>query len=522
MPFINSAVKVTCLLLPSLANGLTVKKINMRTQFNYFGIACFILSLFANLWTNNGEARTSAYKSQEMTSNIFSSSIIAPSVSDNEQVLDGTLQQVVISGNVFLDENYNRIRDNGESGIANANVIIRGPLGFTYYGLTDVNGYFSVTGPEGFYDEIGVAPQDGGPFCWNGFGYYIGLGYAFEVLGNVNLNFAFFPGEDLDNDLRCDYRDCKDNNPDILAPGDLCDDGDFLTTNDLWTEDCKCEGVPLYCEATTQQPSTIKLKNVYVNGVKAKKNKPVVLSSGAVNMSYYGTYPRADFGPISGAVYVDNNGDGSFDQTVLTFFEPSPDPLGPNAGEVFVSGSFNIPLTGEGLMRVVLKKGIQTAEPCGDQGDADIIDVLFAPEVNAAASASSPHTGIAEYFPKERSNFGGRSYYRLKSINEKGRFIYSYFQPLPPSHNDGLLKVYPNPAKDEINIQIREYQGLDGYLRIINAQGWLVHEQFVEKLPTDLVTIKTSNFPAGVYFVNWYVDGKKPVSQKLLILNSSK
>lgn len=82
------------------------------------------------------------------------------------------LLSVTVSGNVFLDENYNGLRDAGEPGLAGANVIVRGPGGYTYNSITDVNGRFSFTGPEGFYQEIGVAPMaSDGPFCWNGFGY---------------------------------------------------------------------------------------------------------------------------------------------------------------------------------------------------------------------------------------------------------------------------------------------------------------------------------------------------------------
>jgi len=492
----------------------------MRAQFNYSWFVFGVFFLLINLVVDRGGATTLHDNSQEIALGILPSSMVVYPMVDYASVPEEPLQQITITGNVFLDENHNWTRDNGESGIANANVIIRGPFNFTYNTLTNASGYFSVTGPEGFYDEIGVAPQDGGPFCWNGFGYYIGLGYAFEVLGNVNLNFAFLPGEDLDNDLRCDYRDCKDNNPGILAPGDLCDDGDFMTTNDLWTETCKCEGVPLYCDITTQQPSSIKIKNVYINGAKVKKNKPVVLSSGSVNMSYYGTYPGSDFGPISGAVYVDNDGDGSFDQTVLTFFEPSPDPLGPNAGEVFVSGSFSIPITGDGLMRVVLKKGAQTDEPCGDQGDADMMDILFTPTDGNMALVSPPNSSTVEFFPEERSNFGGQSYYRLKSINEKGGFVYSYFQPLSDAPDNSELGIFPNPAKDEINIQLREYQGQVGVLRIYNAHGSVVYEQLFEDISFEPVIVNTSHLAAGIYVATWQVERKKLVSQKFFIVNS--
>lgn len=115
---------------------------------------------------------------------------------------------VIISGDVFLDENFNGIRDIFESGIEGANVVVRGPEGFYFNVLTGADGYFSTTGPAGFYDEIGVgAPQDCQTYCRDGSGNYIGLGYTFEVTDDVNLRFAFEPGKDIDGDRSCDPED---------------------------------------------------------------------------------------------------------------------------------------------------------------------------------------------------------------------------------------------------------------------------------------------------------------------------
>ena len=93
--------------------------------------------------------------------------------------------------------------------------------------------------------------------------------YSFEILGycrqaNSPVGFAVWDvdeikvkgcaelidpcgpfGGDMDGDGVCADDDCDDNNPNISNPGDMCDDGDANTTNDVIQADCTCSGTPV-------------------------------------------------------------------------------------------------------------------------------------------------------------------------------------------------------------------------------------------------------------------------------------
>ena len=57
-----------------------------------------------------------------------------------------------------------------------------------------------------------------------------------------------FNGGDADGDGFCADIDCDDNDPAIRQAGDVCDDGDSMTTNDLIQADCSCAGtIPNAC-----------------------------------------------------------------------------------------------------------------------------------------------------------------------------------------------------------------------------------------------------------------------------------
>lgn len=63
--------------------------------------------------------------------------------------------------------------------------------------------------------------------------------------------------------------------------------------------------------------------------------------------------------------------------------------------------------------------------------------------------------------------------------------------------NENLVRVFPNPAKDYLNITIDpNIQGKE--LRIISIEGQLVHHQILD---TTSVTIPTNNFENGIYTV---------------------
>lgn len=82
-----------------------------------------------------------------------------------------------------------------------------------------------------------------------------------------------------------------------------------------------------------------------------------------------------------------------------------------------------------------------------------------------------------------------------------------------PSVNNSLLSVYPNPAKDQINIDLSSMNTSDASVKIMNANGTLVYEA---KTSNSNETINTSSFNKGIYLVQ--VSAGNNVSNKKIVI----
>ncbi|HIK68165.1 MAG TPA: T9SS type A sorting domain-containing protein [Flavobacteriales bacterium] len=67
-----------------------------------------------------------------------------------------------------------------------------------------------------------------------------------------------------------------------------------------------------------------------------------------------------------------------------------------------------------------------------------------------------------------------------------------------PNHMK-VLKVYPNPSNDYINIEFENYDVLSNYIYIINSLGSEVKRVYQTG---DIVRINVSDLPSGIYFIN--------------------
>ncbi|MFW6096010.1 MAG: T9SS type A sorting domain-containing protein, partial [Bacteroidota bacterium] len=78
------------------------------------------------------------------------------------------------------------------------------------------------------------------------------------------------------------------------------------------------------------------------------------------------------------------------------------------------------------------------------------------------------------------------------------------------------IKIYPNPARDKIFIELDINERLLKSIRLVDATGAVVYAG--EDIPTDeLITIDTKNFARGVYYMVIQVSNE--VYQQQVILH---
>jgi hypothetical protein len=80
------------------------------------------------------------------------------------------------------------------------------------------------------------------------------------------------------------------------------------------------------------------------------------------------------------------------------------------------------------------------------------------------------------------------------------------------------LRVYPNPAYDEVTIQIATKKGESGRLSIMNAQGRMM-ETFETSERNAIIKLNSSHWGNGIYFIEYNnSSGSCSELQKLMIV----
>jgi len=99
-------------------------------------------------------------------------------------------------------------------------------------------------------------------------------------------------------------------------------------------------------------------------------------------------------------------------------------------------------------------------------------------------------------------------YYRLKSIDNDGRFTYSNMIRLS-GQATGMVTVFPNPVKDVITIGgLKQH----GSIILFDAAGKLLQQQIIT---AQTITLDMSNYAKGMYLLQYRVDGEI-ISQKVI------
>ncbi len=129
--------------------------------------------------------------------------------------------------------------------------------------------------------------------------------------------------------------------------------------------------------------------------------------------------------------------------------------------------------------------------------------------------------------PKPRSFTGythnGNGYYNANAPQGDAVRIYNYARLVryvnPSSginnfdHNNTSVNIYPNPAHDYLSIDLSGVLNQIASLKIYNSIGQLVYSENVT-MPSK-ITVETSNFPSGIYVVN-FITEKAVITNKFI------
>lgn len=112
--------------------------------------------------------------------------------------------------------------------------------------------------------------------------------------------------------------------------------------------------------------------------------------------------------------------------------------------------------------------------------------------VNSLRRAQSAYTGY------DLAPATGWNYYRLKIIDRSGSYFYSQIRPV--KFNKGLeqVKIFPNPAKDVLNIQLPSSYINQSTVQVYGTDGRFISER---KPSANIIVLYVQSLPAGTYII---------------------
>ncbi len=118
---------------------------------------------------------------------------------------------------------------------------------------------------------------------------------------------------------------------------------------------------------------------------------------------------------------------------------------------------------------------------------------------------------VATYQQNINNTIGG--YFRLKQIDKDKKYNYSKIIYIEGT-NDAVIRIYPNPTKDNLTIDLGEFKATDEVkASFMNVLGVVVTEVSITTTQTE---ISLANLPKGIYMLKIIKNGKMIVEKIVL------
>jgi len=123
----------------------------------------------------------------------------------------------------------------------------------------------------------------------------------------------------------------------------------------------------------------------------------------------------------------------------------------------------------------------------------------------------------ARYQFRDRNDFAGVSYYRLKQIDADGKYSYSKIVAVKGYRKEDFASVYPNPAQTEIQLLLNLSKGGTTVLFLYDVNGHLLQQkQTVFTTGAVLFTWNVRTLASGTYLIRIFTPSENFLSAKFL------
>ncbi len=350
---------------------------------------------------------------------------------------------------------------------------------------------------------------------------------------------------DCDDGDPCTIDSCDPHTGECVHTPKDCDDGDPCTIDscDPHTGECVHEPNPACEEICTFTQGFYGNAGGYFNGMPTIAIISDALSSGPLVIGVLGersltiNYQNANCiiellpGGGPSVALPDNLGD----LVLGTDCDPSPIPVKPNSGTfdnvllnqtitLSLNVRFDDNLGGLPLSSSCISLSDGLANALGANATVqDLLDYanqalagLVNSDLNAISDAAS---AINEYFDECNTPCIGSGGAFIQNDNETNSMANPRGNSIDSDESSALntFRIYPNPTKDFVNIDLQQFKTKAATIQIFSSFGQLIHEQKFNSLPDQIIELSTSEFGNGVYEIIVSINGSQRLNQSFLV-----
>ncbi|MEM6965628.1 MAG: discoidin domain-containing protein, partial [Bacteroidota bacterium] len=125
--------------------------------------------------------------------------------------------------------------------------------------------------------------------------------------------------------------------------------------------------------------------------------------------------------------------------------------------------------------------------------------------------------GVFFYDKKDDDPFFGKNYYRIQQIFKDGTSRHSSVREINFDIDLTEFIIYPNPAEEQVHVNLKEFLGKNIQIKMLDARGILVSEKNIPSLAEDTITFDLENFTNGIYWLTIKVEGRRMISKSFVI-----
>ena len=164
-----------------------------------------------------------------------------------------------------------------------------------------------------------------------------------------------------------------------------------------------------------------------------------------------------------------NIGEGCYGNGAVNFATASPNPVQYNPSQSLPIDFINVYVSQVGQVIKTFWKSAGEKEMKEYQVERSEDAIVFTSIGTVAAKGNS--TSVTDYEFADAQPLIGKNFYRIKAIDKSGRSTYSVIVKINYGRVDNTLTIFPNPVKDQINLQIIGIKPGTYDLEIFNDAG---------------------------------------------------